>query len=892
MQAVPNPAYVLYNEALQLTDAGYKAGKAGDAKTAHTKYEQARAKYRQILKMEDAAKPGRKSLDARSGSGVAAIWANLALLSTRENRPDAISLMKKAIALSPKTGVFWQQLGALYLQKKDWVNAQKAAQKAIAFLPQAQSDSAEATLGIALMAQNKWAEALPTLRKQKRLAGEKAPQAEMRLLYALGMAGKKTEAAALAKKLAKAYPKNVMVQQMAGDIAMQMGAQADANAAINKAYALAPADLNNGLKASVAAQSQGNYKEARKIAAKLAEDYPDDPRPHFQLGYLLFYSPDGDDVPGEPSHFVRAEKELRTAALASPKNAAYLTFLGLSLLLQGNAKMDEASGILKSALYLDKNAPMAHLGLAKIAEQKSDWDAAANHYQSVLQNDKTGEFETRTRIGLSGVLYTAGKKAEAYQQLETVADKNPADVSALAQLASWQVSDKKIKEAEATYQKIITRTKNSPAASDAHVALGQLMERDNSDGAQKEYEAALAANPQSANAALALGNVFLEKKQPQEAVKVYQTLLKNTEGGKGNPVQNNMVRWQLASVYETNLSQPNEALKEMQAMIIVPGDPNRLVYQLGPARLLIAQSRYDEAIANLSALRAENPKEVSYSYLLADALEKNKKTAEAEAVLQSMIPSVLPGKPLPPEAAAASVVARLSLAGFYERTNKLTEAGDEYEAILRNEAARSEAVLGLYRVREAEKKPESAGAFIESLVFAAPTEPNVGAVAAAQRLYQTQSGQVAGESYQKLTQKVASAYPKNRDALVVRIQVLMSGTERTAPQRTEARDLLNRLLAINPADAEANVQLGRLAEEDKQAKDAIAFYTKALVIDRQNEPAIAALRRLNAPLPPGTLPPKIAPVVSDAPPVVRPAGGMVPRAPSAPAAPPALPKGS
>ena len=896
-QVAPNPSYVLYNEALKLTDAGYKAERSGDKKTAHAKYEQARANYRKIIKMESAA--GTKN------SGLAAIWANLGLLSARENKPDAISLLQKATVLSPQTGVFWQQLAALHLQKKSWASAQKTAQKAANLLPKNEDGGAQAILGIALMGQNKWSEALPVLRKQNLLAGEKAPQGEMRLLYALNQAGKKTEAVTLAKKLAKTYPDNLAVQQLAGDIAMQSGNQSDASAAAKKAYALAPNDLVSGLKASIAAQTAGNYPEARKIAAKLVEQYPDDPRPHSQLGYLLFYAPDSADVPGAPTHFMQAEKEFRAAVLGAPKNASYLTFLGLSLLLQGEARADEAGRVLRSALYVDKNAPMAHLGLAKLAEQKGDWSEAAAQYENVLQNDKTGEFETRTRVGLAGVLYTSGKKEAAYKQLEAIADKNPTDTTALAQLASWQIKDNATEGAEATYRKIISRGGASPASAEAHVALGQLMEKTNrAQDAQKEYEAALTASPESANAALALGNVYLDKGEPQEAVKVYQMLLKSTSGGKGNTVLNNMVQAQLASVYETKMGKPNEALKEWQAMIIRADDPNRLAYQLAPARVLMAQSRFEEAIANLSALRAENPKEKAFAFLYADALEKGNKPTQAEAVLRGMIPPANPNPNAPPNPDATA--AHLALGGFFERTQKLADAGSEYEMVLQADPTQNAALLGLSRVREMEKKPNEAGEFVETLVFASPTEPNLTAVASAQRLYQTQSGTEAGDKYRDLTRRIVEKYPKNHDALMVRTQVFMAAEKRTESERAEAKDLLNRLLTLNPADADANVQLGRLAEDENKTPDAIPFYTKALQINPQNAQAGAALRRLHAPLPFGVS--ANAPAVSALPPpnlplpggsAVRlpaPSGGpMVPRsqpAPpknSAPTSPPAKP---
>lgn len=880
-QVAPNPALAWYNEALQLTDDGYKAEKAGQPGEAHAKYEQARAKYRKILQTEAAG--GQTKPSDANASGVAAIWANLALLSARERKPDTVSLMQKAVVLSPKTGVFWQQLGAFQLQKRDWVGAAKSARKTLTLLPS--DDTAQATLGIALLGQNKTVDALPVLRKRKLLKGETVPQADLRLLYALSTVGKKQEALTLAQKLAQTYPNNVNVQQMAGEVAMKAGDQATANKANNQAYALTPNDLKNGLKASIAAQTAGKYDDARKIAAKLAAAYPNDPRPHFQLGFLLFYAPDAMDTLGSPTHLQQAEAEFKTAALASPKNPSYLTYWGLSLLLQGPAKQAEAGRILKSALFLDKNAPLAHLGLAKIAEGQNNWEAAINEYQTVIADNKNREFEDRARIGLAGVLYTSGKKEPAYAQLEAVAKNEPTDTNALAQLASWLVKDNQINRAEATYQKIVVRGgAASPAGAEARVAVGQLMEKTGRvKEAQTQYEAALAANPQSANAALALGNLFLERKEPQEAVKVYEALIKNTGIGKGNSAQNNMVRWQLASVYSTNLSKPNDALKQMQDMVIRNDDPNRMVYQLGPARLLIGQSRYKEAIDLLISLRSENPKEIAVPYLLTDALEKSGKIAEAEAILRGLAtPPPAPVGTASPAQKADVTTAQGALGGFYERNKKWDEAATEYETVLQTDAARKEAVFGLARVRELQKKPAEAGAFLESLALLSVTEPNFAAVSSAQKLYQQQAVPAgsqdtshvifANDKYKALTKKLVARYPKNRDALVLRVQVLMSAKERTADERTEAADFLTRLLILNPADSDANVQLGRLSEEGGQKAEAVTFYTKAIQLDRQNTQAASALRRLNVPFP-GSLPP-VAPTPS------------VPRAPAAAMAPP------
>ena len=793
---------------------------------------------------------------------MAAVWGNLAILDgQRGQNALALADLTKAVSYSadPHEAVpFWTQIILLRARANQWPECIAAARKNRALTPAGSPPNTLATtyLGLALLHEKRFDEALAILRKRPLLHGDPPQAADLRIVYALEQAGRIDEALAAALAAGKRFPHDPRVAQavgVVGDAAVRQDRYDVALSAYQAAYALQPTVERQGFNSVAAAIRLGRVSLGMEMLRKLVARFPDDARAHFELGLLYFSEPSEN-----PDHLVRAEKELRIAAIHDPLKPEYITQLGLAIVLQLNrpTRLDDAEHLFDGALKLDPTNGMARVGRGFVDEERAAGDKAnsINHlddaaaqYRAEIALNRTDETDAKARRRLAGVLYLLGAKDMAYKEFDALVKRYPTTFAAptLTDEASLLVSDKRYAEASAAYSRLIILR---PRDVSAYIGLGRTREfLKDPAGAQRQYEQALVVQPDNATAALSLGNLLKAQGKPAEAIAVYERALAgNPRGGV------NQIRLQLGSDYAA-AGRVDDALRAFRSLTLRKEDPNRSTFLLTAPKYLIAQKRYADAERDLDEIVAENPSDEEAKYALASARELNGHADAAERTLLA-----LAGRPAGQADPASATRASSELSAFYERGKRYDDAAKVYEDMIRAHPESTNALNGLSRVRMDQKRNEAAGAFLENIALAGGDEPNAAIVNDIAQLYLGMDR--TPERYGAFLGRLAEKYPKDRPTQIRVISYLLDVDGLAKPANRAAADpLLKRLLARDPKDFDALYRLGTVYEKEGRKADAVAEYTAAVRADYGNGPAVAALTRLGAPVPAAPAPLAVPP---------------------------------
>lgn len=744
------------------------------------------------------------------------VYANLAVVSMYQERAaDALKYMEKAVALEPANPAFRSQLAAFQLENGKAKEAEENARKVI--LKNPKNQQALAVFAESLIQQKRYAEAIAPLTALRTLQGDKVDdQTEVALILCLNQGGQPKRALEIARKRAVRQPKEIQNLLLWGDMARFSGETTEAEKAYQAALQLDPKSTAAQEGLNLLAGMKGDRDAMISHLEARIQETPNDARLHFQLGILIYE----DESKPESERYPGAEKRFARAVGLDPKNPTYLTYHGLSLMFQGEAHYPAAEKLLQAALSIQPTYPLPLFGLAYMYERSNRLSDAEAQYRLLIKNNPN---DNGARRGLAGVLWAAGKKTEAYQEMEGLAARLPQDTLILAELASWQVADNQLPAAEKTYQALLKR---NPKDAPAWISLARLYQQSKRPAEAKRcYGEALAADPKNPSATLLLGDMLQGEEKLDEAVALYRKTLI------ADPA-NIPVRWQLILTLRDQKKYA-EALAEADKLQAPANDPNQIEYVLVKPRLMMDQERYEDAIAVLQQIRRENPTADPPLYLLAAAYEKVKRPAQTENLLLEVI-SRTSGRP------GENVLAVLTLGGFYERSERWEESAEQYEKVLRVAPLHAEAMAGLGRVGGKQGKPERAMTFLESLVYADPSRPNPAAI---QAIIQMTRQNKAPEKYLAFTERLLAKYPMDPIALTVRARAL-TDDKPTEAARREAIALYKKILDQNPNEPETLYQSGVQYEALGMKQEALTAYQGVLRAKPQHAEAKAAIKRL------------------------------------------------
>jgi tetratricopeptide (TPR) repeat protein len=303
---------------------------------------------------------------------------------------DAIKEFRKVTELAPDLAAGFVNLGAAYVESKDYQSAIAPLKRALELNPRL--PGAEQMLGYALLAQGSAAEAIPHLErahaqealgiaqlktgnfsgavKNLEAALAKRPN-DPDLLYYLGRATGLLSKSAF-DTLESAYPDSARAHQALGD----------SYAALRQVP-----------------QAEKEYREALRMR-------PDTPGVHLSLGQL--YS--------TAAQWPQAEAEFAAEVKLQPEDAETVYRLGNALLQEG--KLKEAREQLERADRLRPHMPEVLYALGKVASAQGDAAVAEKAWTELVSIEKDTPLAGQAHFGLATLYRKQGKTAEAQREMD------------------------------------------------------------------------------------------------------------------------------------------------------------------------------------------------------------------------------------------------------------------------------------------------------------------------------------------------------------------------------------------------------------------------------------------------------------------------------------------
>jgi len=301
-----------------------------------------------------------------------------------------ITEFRKAIDADPNSAAAFAQLGAAYMEKRDYASAISSAKRALELNPELVI--ADQVLGYALLAQGYAAEAIPHLQR----AG-----AQDALGIAQIQTGQLTDAVANFTVVIAQRPNDPDVLYYLGHASGLLS-----KSAIDTLLAHYPdsarahqALAENYFVLRQMPQAEKEYEEALRLR-------PDLPGLHLELGQVYANS----------AQWLKAEEEFRAEIKLQPGSAEAAYRLGSALLQQG--KPHEAHMELERADRLKADMPETLYALGKAASLDGDVVTAEKAWTKVVELEKTTSLAAQAHFGLAGLYRKQGKSAQAQHEMQ------------------------------------------------------------------------------------------------------------------------------------------------------------------------------------------------------------------------------------------------------------------------------------------------------------------------------------------------------------------------------------------------------------------------------------------------------------------------------------------
>lgn len=517
--------------------------------------------------------------------GTAAFRHSLALAYVRDTRrtvEDRVSLGLKeaeaAVGREPKNPDFAATLGYMVLSQG---GSKEIAQRAARVFEGAlkldgKNKRARAGLIEALLTQSEWARAIPYLQEQVKETPDD-DTLRHRLAATLLGAGRRSEAAAELRTIARRNPKDTKTLRELAQIFEQDGQLVEAEKTLEEAAKLTPDDLELTLARAGLAMRQRNFEAAQRFFEAVLTKKSENADAHAGLVSLC-------EAQGKkPEALTARERWLK----ADPKNNQARYELGMAYAELG--RDDEALTLLKG-LTLRKGDPNRNLhrqALAEFYRRKKRYSDEAAELRGLTAEEpgnellrvqlaealeragklteaeevytglisRSGNNDLRYNLALIGLHERAGKREQALHELEDLIALRTSSIEARAQLIRLRREQKQPELAAAYFERIALSEPTNPnpnltsALDELYASLGtpekfvafakkctesypksvaawrryaQVQER-----AKAFAEAALGwqkvgeLDPKSAEGPLQLGQVLEAQSKHAEAIKAY-----------------------------------------------------------------------------------------------------------------------------------------------------------------------------------------------------------------------------------------------------------------------------------------------------------------------------------------------------------------------------------
>jgi tetratricopeptide (TPR) repeat protein/serine/threonine protein kinase len=331
---------------------------------------------------------------------------------------EAIARAREAVAIDPNFTYSHSILGRCYRIKGLVDEALASGRKAVEL--DRLSGLGRLELGVTLLEKRQPDEAIPHLRMTILVSLSRPDHTASAYNYlgvAYRMKGQPDQAIAALEKAHAINPRNVNVYTNLGQALMAKGKLPEALASLQKAIELEPKNPDRYINLSVFLRGMNRRPEAIAAARKAVELAPDNSKPHYNLGLLLAGNSQLDEA---IQCFTKAiainPKDSRThfvLGMARRKSASAHYNLGIKLSDMG--KREEAIASYRKAIELDPKHAFAHdnLGLLLLKMYRPD-EAIPVLQKAAALSPK----EAQTHWMLGSTLLHVGRYDEAKEPLE------------------------------------------------------------------------------------------------------------------------------------------------------------------------------------------------------------------------------------------------------------------------------------------------------------------------------------------------------------------------------------------------------------------------------------------------------------------------------------------
>lgn len=542
-----------------------------------------------------------RQADADYRAGVAAL--NSGDLKTAQEKFESV------VKLEPGVEPGHSALGSVLVREGQWAMGIRELEKALTMKPT--DDAAQLTLAIAYSESGSPAKAVPCFAKSEAAARARGTRlsAQVVVLYAKSLAAEGLTEAAIER-----------MKQAEGE----GGASAEIADDLGSLYAQKKDWPNAEQEFEAALRAQPNFAEA-----------------HLHLGFVLQAEQKGDPT-----------AEWTQAATLAPNNAQIAALTGKALADAGQD--DKAAPILERAIQLDPHSATAEYGLGLIYQRANRVSDAAGLFRQVVAVEPKN---TSALVNLGLALSQLHRAQDAIPYLQRAVALDPNSLTAHQDLAAAYIQVDQVAGGITELQAALKLAPDSPKV---HYDLGVAYKlQDDAQNAIPQLEAAAKLDPSGYEAPYVLGILYDQVARYPEAAKELETSLKlHSQNGDG---------WStLGSVYLklNKLPEAAAALRNAAQQLPSQADPHLLL-----ANVLIKQGNTAEAAqerkvaadlmrAHMNRQRAEvatnsgkslltagkvddamvefrnavsfDPKYAEAHRELADALDKEGKSGEAE----------------------------------------------------------------------------------------------------------------------------------------------------------------------------------------------------------------------------------------------------------------------
>jgi len=366
------------------------------------------------------ALPAAAMQNASNEARAEALYDEARGLQSRGDLKGAAEKYEAMIAIAPKLGVAYNNLGSLYVRLGNYQKAVQVLEKGLKVDPA--MTTASALLGIALFEMGDYAAAKPRLEAVVR-ANPDDNNATMMLVNTLTKLGEFNEAAGHLEHLAAKQPKNPQVWYLLGNVYLQLS-----ESALAKVQEIDPNSVWAHEVASDMAEGMKNYDGAVVEIKKALEIAPRQPGLHYKLGDLYRILQQWDTA------YAEFEAEIKNG----PNNCRAYWKLGDLLLLQ-NVRAEEALGHIDEALERCPNFPEARLDRAKLLVKLQ---RNAEAVPELLASAKATPEEASIHFLLAQAYRALGRADDAKAEMRIFAKLEEQSRAATAQRAEDAIKSK------------------------------------------------------------------------------------------------------------------------------------------------------------------------------------------------------------------------------------------------------------------------------------------------------------------------------------------------------------------------------------------------------------------------------------------------------------------